>query len=132
MPDRPLAVILATADLRRLYTGLSLLVSAAADGRPATGLVTFASLAALADPAALATRALRPEELPELTEAGRRTFARSLQELHSTAGELDGCALYACAASVETTGLQVSAPLRGVLPMPRFLRETAGAELVVV
>jgi peroxiredoxin family protein len=39
-----IAVILASGRLDRLYTGLSLLVSAAAEGRPARGLVTFEAL----------------------------------------------------------------------------------------
>ncbi len=131
MADRPLAVILATGELLRLYTGLSLLASAAADGREATGLVTFSALVALEGPD-LGGRALDPEETPGLTDAGRRTFARSLQELRAAIGELEGCCLYACAASAETTGLAIAPPLAGVLALPRFLRETAGAELVVV
>ena len=43
--------------------------------------------------------------------------------------------IWACAAAVETTGADraaIEARLDGVLSTPRFLREVAGAELVVV
>jgi peroxiredoxin family protein len=129
-----IAAILETGDLERLYTGLSLLVSAAADGQPARGLVSFGALAPLLDDQ-LAGRALRPEATPSLSEPGRATFARSLAELRDTARELDDCRLWACAAAVEVTGVaraDVEARLEGVLSTPRFLREVAGAELVVV
>ena len=39
-----IAAILESGEPERLYTGLSLLVSAAADGRPARGLVSFGAL----------------------------------------------------------------------------------------
>ena len=44
-----IAAILESGEPERLYTGLSLLVSAAADGRPARGLVSFGALAPLLD-----------------------------------------------------------------------------------
>ena len=53
------AAILESGELERLYTGLSLLVSAAAEGRPARGLAGFGALGPLLDP--VSTRALAPE-----------------------------------------------------------------------
>jgi peroxiredoxin family protein len=129
-----IAVILASGRLDRLYTALSLLVSAAAEGEEARGLVTFEALGPMLDPR-LRARALRPAETPALSAAGRETFARSLAELRDTAAELPGCRIWACAAAVETTGASlgdVEARLDGVMSTPRFLREVAGAELVVV
>ncbi len=129
-----IAAILESGELERLYTGLSLLVSAAADGRPARGLVSFGALAPLVDDR-LADRALRPEATPHLSGPGRETLARSLAELRATARELEDCRLWACAAALETTGVaraDVDAWLDGVCSTPRFLREVAGADLVVV
>jgi len=129
-----IAVILESGELQRLYTGLSLLVSAAADGREARGLVSFGALAPMLDERLLA-RALAPEAAPDLTLPGRETFARSLAELRDTAAALDNCRLWACAAAVEATGASradVERRLDGVLSTPRFLREAAGADLVVV
>jgi peroxiredoxin family protein len=126
-----IAVILASGRLDRLYTALSLLVSAAAEGEPARGLVTFEALEPLLDEQLLA-RALRPDETPALAEPGRETFARSLVELRETAAELPDCRIWACAAAVETTGLEVEGRLDGILSTPRFLRDVAGAQLVVV
>jgi peroxiredoxin family protein len=126
-----IAVILASRRLDRLYTALSLLVSAAAEGRAARGLVTFEALEPLLDERLLA-RALRRDETPALSEPGRETFARTLVELRETAAELPDCRIWACAAAVETTGLQLDGRLDGVLSTPRFLREVAGAQLVVV
>ena len=129
-----IAVILASGRLDRLYTGLSLLVSAAAEGEDARGLVTFEALAPMLD-AELQARALLPAETPALSPAGRETFARSLAELRETAGELPACRIWACAAAVETTGVaraDVEARLDGVLSTPRFLREAGGARLVAL
>jgi len=134
MMSEPLAVILESGDLGRLYTGLSLLVSAAADDRPAFGLVSFGALGPLLDDRLLA-RALHADRTMNLTPAGRETFARSLAELRETAAALPGCRLYACAAAVETSGTtpdEIEQRLDGVMSTPRFLRETAGAQLVVV
>jgi peroxiredoxin family protein len=129
-----IAVFLESGELERLYTGLSLLVSAAADGRPARALAGFGALAPLLDERLLA-RALRPEAAPDVGDAGREAFARTLAELRDTALALDDCRIWACAAAVEATGTDralVEARLDGVLSTPRFLREVAGAELVVV
>ena len=129
-----IAVILASGRLERLYTGLSLLVATAAEGEPARGLAAFAALGPLLDDR-LDARARRPEETPSLSPAGRATFARTLAELRDTAAALPECRIWACAAAVETTGAaraDVEARLDGVLSTPRFLRETAGARLVVV
>jgi peroxiredoxin family protein len=129
-----IAVILASGRLDRLYTGLSLLVSAAAEGEEARGLVTFEALAPMLD-AELEARALLPAETPALSPAGRETFARSLAELRETATELPACRIWACAAAVETTGVSrvdVEARLDGVLSTPRFLRETGAARLVAL
>jgi peroxiredoxin family protein len=129
-----IAVFLESGELQRLYTGLSLLVSAAADGRPARALVGFGALAPLLDDR-LVARALRPEAAPDVAEAGREAFARTLAELRDTAVALEDCRVWACAAAVEATGTDralVEARLDGVLSTPRFLREVAGAELVVV
>ena len=129
-----IAVILESGELERLYTGLSLLVSSAADGRPARALVGFGALAPLLDERLLA-RALRPEAAPDVSDAGREAFARTLAELRDTALALEDCRIWACAAAVEATGADralVEARLDGVLSTPRFLREVAGADLVVV
>jgi peroxiredoxin family protein len=126
-----IAVILASGRLDRLYTGLSLLVSAAAEGEAARGLVTFEALGPLLDEQLLA-RALRPDETPALSEPGREVFARTLVELRETAAELPDCRIWACAAAVETTGLELAGRLDGVRSTPRFLREIRDARLVVV
>jgi predicted peroxiredoxin len=109
-------------------------VSAAADGTPARGLVGFGALAPLLDERLLA-RALRPEAAPDVSDAGRDVFARTLAELRDTALELEQCRLWACAAAVEVTGAsrsEIEARLDGVMSTPRFLREVAGADLIVV
>ncbi len=126
MTARPLAVILASADLERLYTGLSLLVSAAAEGRPAHGLATFGALAPLTD-SGLAARARDAAATPHLSEPGRDVFARSLGELRDMAAP----SVHACAAAVQTTGLEPEG-LAGVISTPRFLAAHPDAELVVV
>jgi peroxiredoxin family protein len=129
MSDRLLAVILASGDLERLYTGLSILVSASAEGRPVRGLATFGALGPLVDPE-LERRALDPRATPDLSAEGRVTFARSLCELRDLAAP----DLRACAASAQGTGLadRIAGRLAGVEGMPRFLRETTGGELLVV
>src|SRR4051794_24733814 len=114
-----IAAILESGQPERLYTGLSLLVSAAAEGRPARGLVSFGALGPLLDAA------------PPADD----TFSRSLHELRATARALEDCRLWACAAAVELTGASaeaVAARLDGVMSTPRFLREVEGAQLVVV
>jgi hypothetical protein len=115
-----LAAILESGEPARLYTGLSLLVSTAAEGEPARGLVSFGALAAWLAPAA-------PEDGDRL--------ARGLAELRATARELPDLRRHACAAAVDMTGADraaVERALDGIMSTPRFLRETAGARLVVV
>lgn len=126
MTARPLAVILASADLQRLYTGLSLLVSARAEGREVSALATFGALVPLLDPE-LEARARDASATPGLTPGGRQTFARSLAELRELARDV----IHACAAATETTGAAVDG-LAGVKSTPRFLRDAGDAELVVV
>jgi peroxiredoxin family protein len=132
--QRMIAAFLESGELQRLYTGLSLLVSAAADGTPARGLVGFGALAPMLDERLMA-RALRPDATPDVSDSGREAFARTLAELRDTALELPDCRLWACAAAVEATGAsrtEIEARLDGVMSTPRFLREVAGADLVVV
>jgi peroxiredoxin family protein len=129
-----IAAILESGELERLSTGLSLLVSAAAEGRPARALVSFGALPALLDDELL-ERARRPEEAPHVSDAGREAFARTLVELRRTAAELEDVRIWACAGALEATGLDratVEARLDGVMSTPRFLREVAGAQLVVI
>src|SRR3954447_13851568 len=114
-----IAAILESGDLDRLYTGLSLLVSAAADGRPERGLAGLGALGALLAER-LAAGCLRREETPHLTQPGRETFARSLEELRELARSLEDCRIWACAAAVETTGASAgdgeARPPGGMLP----------------
>jgi peroxiredoxin family protein len=129
-----IAVVLASGRLDRLYTGLSLLVSAASEGEAARGLVTFEALAPMVD-AELEARALRSEETPALSDSGRATFARTLAGLREAAAELPDCRIWACAAAAETTGVERAAideRLDGVLSTPRFLREVGDSRLVVL
>jgi peroxiredoxin family protein len=123
-----IAAILESGDPRRLATALSLLVSAAADGRPARALVMHGALAPLLDDARLEADA-------RAAEGVGGPFAATLLALRETAEELDGLRMWACAGALEATGLDraaAEARLDGVLSMPRFLREVEGAELVVV
>lgn len=119
-----LAAILESGDPRRLYTGLSLLASTAADGHPARGLVSFGALAPLL-----------ADDIAVHATAHGEDFARALAELRALLGELEDCRLWACAAAVQTLEIDpaaVEARLDGVMSTPRFLRETSGARLVVV
>jgi peroxiredoxin family protein len=123
-----IAAILQSGDAERLYTALSLLVSAAADGRPARGLVMFGALAPL-----LADAPGGPA--PHIVPTEREPFAATLRELRDTAAALPECRIWACAAAVQATGTSreaVEARLDGILSTPRFLREVASAQLVVV
>lgn len=129
-----IAAVLSSGEVERLYSGLSLLVSSAADGAPCAGLATFRGLGLLLDPD-LGRRGEEPESTPGLSWAGRETFGRSLGELRDTALALDGLDLYACSASVETMGIaeeDIHERLAGVMSMPRFLRAADGAQLVFV
>lgn len=133
-PAYRLAAVLASGEPERLYSGLSLLVSTASEGAPCAGLAVFRGLDLLMDDD-LVARAGSPEATPSLSWQGRETFARSMSELRDTALALEGLALFACAASVETmsvTAADVESRLDGVMSTPRFLRETAGAQLVFV
>ena len=114
-----LAAVLETDDHQRLYMGLSLLVSAAAEGRETRALLGFGALSALFAP--VETRHVRDEE--------REPFGRTFAELRDTALEL--CAVYACAAAAQATGAD-TARLAGVVSTPHFLREAADAELIFV
>jgi peroxiredoxin family protein len=129
-----LAVVLAAAEPERLYSGLSVLVSTAAEGTPCAGLATFRALDLLLDED-LARRVQEPEATPSLSWGGRETFARSLAELRDAALDLDGLELYACSASVETMSLTPAAVedrLDGVMSTPSFLRRAEGATLLFV
>ena len=133
-PTYALAAVISTGEVERLYSGLSVLVSASADGARCAGLAAFRALALLLDED-LVRRAQEPEVTPSLSWAGRETFARSLAELRETALGLDRLSLYACAASVETmslTSAEVEERLGGVISTPRFLREVEGARLLFV
>jgi peroxiredoxin family protein len=125
-----LAAILATGEVEELYSGLSVLVSAAADGKRCAALAKFRALALLLDPD-LARHAQEPNATPSLTPEGRETFARSLAELRDTALDVANLTVWACAASVETMGLGPEPPLE-VMSTPRFLRATDGARLIHV
>jgi peroxiredoxin family protein len=109
-----IAAILETDDPQRLYTALSLLVSAASEGERVRVLLGFGALTAqfVAGPAVIA--------------AEREPFARTLAALWETALEL--CDVQACAAAVQATGVE----WERVISMPEFVREVADARLVVV
>jgi hypothetical protein len=115
-PAPSLAAVLATGEPERLYSGLSLLVSSAVDGRRCMALASFRALELLLDP--------RP------SARGER-FDRSLAELVDAAVGLDTLALYACSASVDLLEIE-GEPLDGVMSTPRFLREAGDAELIFV
>jgi peroxiredoxin family protein len=129
-----LAAVISTGEPERLYSGLSVLVSTAADGVPVAALVSFGGLDLILDPD-LKRRVQEPEATPSLSWAGRETFACSLAELIDTAVALESLSIHACAAAVETMGLDradVEARLDGVKSTPRFLRDIAGARLIFV
>jgi peroxiredoxin family protein len=130
-----IAAILSTNEPERLYSGLSALVSTAADGAPAAALAGFGALDLILDPD-LQRRVQEPEATPSLSWAGRETFARSLTELIETALDLNTLTIHACAASMETMGLDPAAVrgrgLDGIKSTPRFLKDAAGATLIFV
>jgi hypothetical protein len=113
-----LAVILETPDPERLYTGLSLLVSAASGGEDTRALLGFGALAALDG---------RFGPGAHVVESEREPFTRTLSELWRTALELSD--VWACAGAAQGTG--IDRDLR-VISMPQFVREVAGARLVLV
>ncbi|MBA2429222.1 MAG: hypothetical protein H0V55_05800 [Thermoleophilaceae bacterium] len=128
------AAVLSTGEVERLYSGLSVLVSTASEGRPAAALAAFGALDLLLDPDLL-RRAQEPEATPSLSWAGRERFASSLVELRELAFELEALAVYACSASVDAMGLtpaDVEERFDGVLSTPRFLRQVEGARLLFV
>jgi predicted peroxiredoxin len=135
VPATPaLAAVLSTGEPERLYQGLSVLVSTAADGVPCAALAGFGALALILD-RDRARRVQEPDATPSLSWAGRETFARSLDELIETALGLDSLSMHACAASVETMAIDASdveALLDGVKSTPRFLRDAADARLIFV
>ena len=98
-----LAVILESGERDRLYTALSLLASAAVEGEEARGLISFGALPVLA------SGSFPDEPLAQLWETAKE-LARF--EVCSAVGDDGG-------------GFPVTS-------MPRFLKETAGARLVVV
>ena len=130
-----IAAILTTGEPERLYAGLSVLVSSAAEGHQCAALASFGALDLLLDPGLL-RRAQEPEATPELSWAGREKFATSLTQLVDTALDLDTLTVHACAASVETMALDPAdveaRGLDGVKSTPRFLHDTSGAQLIFV
>jgi hypothetical protein len=112
------AAILETSDPQRLYTGLSLVVSAASDGEPVRVLLGFGALAALSGGALDAGA--------DVLAAEREPFRRTLGELWAATLEL--CEVQACAAAAQATGID----RLSVISMPQFVREVADARLVVL
>jgi peroxiredoxin family protein len=129
VPQAPyaLAVVLATDDPPRLYSGLSLIVSTATEGARCAVLLSFRSLE-LFTAKDLERRA---EDCKDalLTPVGRETFGRSLVELRDTVLALDTIDVHVCSATSETTLVESDLP---VLSTPRFLRATQGARLLFV
>ena len=134
-PQPAIAAVLSTNEPERLYSGLSVLVSRAADGAPVAALAGFGALDLILDPDLL-RRVQEPDATPSLSWAGREKFARSLSELIETALGLDALTMHACAASMETMGLDPTTitgrGLDGVKSTPRFLKDAAGAPLIFV
>jgi peroxiredoxin family protein len=124
------AAVISTSEPGRLYSGLSILVSLAAEGEDCAALLAFEGLALFLDPD-LPRLAQEPERTPSLSWGGREIFGRSLGELRDAALDLDNLKLYACAASIETMAIDVGR-LDGVMSTPRFLRETADARLLLL
>ena len=127
-----LAAILESDDPQRLYTGLSLLVSAASAGEEARGLLTFGALGPMLDPE-LEARALTTAT--HVVESEREAFARTLAELRAAAFELPECRIWVCSAALAANGLEraaLSDQLEGVTSMPQFVRDVSEARLVVV
>jgi hypothetical protein len=108
------AAVLATNEPERLYAGLSVLVSTAADGEPAAALASFGSLELLLDD---------QREGP-------------LAELVKTALEFDNLTVHACSAATQTLAIEPATltkrGLDGVKSTPRFLRDNAEAKLIFV
>jgi hypothetical protein len=111
-----LAAILESDDPERLYTALSLLVSAASEGEPARALVGFGALAAL----------FAPPAPRHVLEAELDPFTNTLHALRDTALEL--CDVKACAAAAQATGID----RLPTISTAQFVSETLGARLVFV
>jgi peroxiredoxin family protein len=110
------AAVIATGERERLYPGLSIIVSRAAEGEDCSVLLSFAG-------AELFTGPLREDE----------PFTNSLRALRDQAIELPNVRLYVCAATDELGQVGISMDgLDGVMSTPRFLRETAGSQLLFV
>jgi hypothetical protein len=129
-----LAAVVATGDPLRLYSGLSAVVSTAAESRRCGLLLTFRGLELFEAPdlemrAADAGDPAASGDAPVLSPAGRAAFARGLVELRDSARALDAIDVYACAATTELGLIESDLP---VISTPRFLRETAGARLLFV
>jgi peroxiredoxin family protein len=122
-----LAAILESGEPERLYTGLSLMVSVASDGEPVLALAGFGALRPLLDPG-LEQHAMVTAR--HVIEAERLAFSLTLAELRDTAFAL--CRIWACAAALQAVGVEGDERLEGVISTPRFLREAAGARLVVI
>jgi hypothetical protein len=121
------AAILESGDFERLYTGLSLIVSATSDKRRVMALATFGALPPLLDPALEA----RAQAAQHVIEAEREAFARTLAQLRDAAAPN----IWACGAAVQATGsdwVTVNERLAGVMSTPQFMREIADCQLVVV
>jgi peroxiredoxin family protein len=121
------AAILESGDYTRLYTGLSLIVSATSDNRRVMALATFGALPLLLDPE-LESRA---QVAHHVIEPEREAFARTLAQLRDAAAP----AIWACAAAVQANGADwaaVNERLAGVMSIPQFMREISDAQLVVV
>lgn len=121
------AAILESGDYTRLYTGLSLIVSATSDNRRVMALATFGALPLLLDPE-LESRA---QVAHHVIEAEREPFARTLAQLRDAAAP----AIWACAAAVQATGADwatVNERLAGVMSIPQFMREISDSQLVIV
>ncbi|GAC1317845.1 MAG: hypothetical protein NVSMB25_06300 [Thermoleophilaceae bacterium] len=133
-PQPQLAAVLSTGEPERLYSGLSVLVSATGEGTRCTVLVTFRALDLIMDPD-LGRRVQETNQTPSLTWVGRETFAASLIELLDTALALEGITFRACSASVETmdfTPATVEERLGGVISTPRFLAEIGASPLIFI
>jgi peroxiredoxin family protein len=110
------AAVISTSEPERLYSGLSVLVSTAAEGEECAALLAFGGLELFLSPL-----------------DGEEPFTRSLRELRETALDLRNLRLYACAASVELSPAEPELEgLDGVMSTPRFLREAAGERLLFV
>lgn len=102
--------MIATGEPERLYAGLSIIVSKAADGEDCSVLLSFAGMELFTSP--------MHEGAP---------FDDSLRALRDQAVEMPNIRLYVCAATVELGQVEPSMEkLDGVLSTPRFLREVAG------